>query len=208
MKHKSMTISYEEGNILYLNITNACQCHCIFCVRKNGDNVFDSDPLWLEHTPTFEEIKVDLEKRNIASYDEIVFCGFGEPTCRLDMIIKVCDWLHTIKNCPKIRLNTNGLAQLMQKNEESVPKTLKGRIDAVSVSLNAPNAEVYGRLTVPDYDAQTAFKACQDFILECKKYIPEVKTTAVSILSDEEAKQTGELAKKLGVPFRVRKWDH
>lgn len=201
-KKTSMTISYEAGGDLYLNITNACPCRCIFCIRNNGDNVYDTDPLWLEHTPTFDEIKENLEKRDLSKYREIVFCGFGEPTSRFDMIKQVCDYLHTRKDCPKIRLNTNGLMNHFLKRD-GIPE-LAGKIDSVSVSLNAGNAKEYGRVTCPGFDSDEAFKTVCDFITEAKKYIPEVKTTVVGILSPEETESAKKKAAELGVPLRVR----
>ena len=90
---KAMTISYEVGNNLYLNITNKCPCACTFCIRNNADGAYGSDPLWLEHEPTLEEIFADFEKRDIKKYDEIVFCGYGEPTERLETLIKSAEYL-------------------------------------------------------------------------------------------------------------------
>ena len=81
---KAMTISYEVGNNLYLNLTNRCPCACTFCIRNHADGAYGSDPLWLEHEPTMDEIKADLSKRDLTKYDDIVFCGYGEPTERLD----------------------------------------------------------------------------------------------------------------------------
>ena len=85
---KAMNISYEIGNKLYLNITNKCPCNCTFCIRNNGDGAYGSDPLWLEHQPTAEEIIADIKKRDLDKYSEVVFCGYGEPTCELETLLK------------------------------------------------------------------------------------------------------------------------
>ena len=74
---KAMTISYEVGDNLYLNLTNKCPCACTFCIRNSADGAYGSDPLWLEHEPDFDEIMSDIDKRDLSKYKEIVFCGYG-----------------------------------------------------------------------------------------------------------------------------------
>jgi radical SAM enzyme (TIGR04100 family) len=206
MKKTAMTIAYIVGDNLYLNITNSCPCHCVFCIRNNGDNAYDSDPLWLEHMPSLMEIKKAIGAYDLSKFKEIVFCGFGEPTSRFDTMIDVCDYLHTLPNCPKIRLNTNGLTDLMTR--KNTPELLKGKVDIVSVSLNAGDAETYGRVTRPNYDSKTAYDAVIKYILDCKKHIPEVTTSLVDIISEEEIAKAKEKADELGVPLRVRKYEH
>ena len=90
---RSMTLTYEVGSGLYVNITNKCPCACTFCIRNNGDGAYGSDPLWLEHQPSAEEIIDDLKKRDLEKYSEVVFCGYGEPTCELDVMLKVADYI-------------------------------------------------------------------------------------------------------------------
>lgn len=206
MKHTAMTISYVVGDKLYLNITNACPCHCVFCIRNNGDGAYDSDPLWLEHMPTLTEIKNDLKKRNLSEYTEIVFCGYGEPTTRFDTLLDVCDYLKKIPECPKIRLNTNGLTDLMTK--KNTPPLLKGRIDAVSVSLNAGDWETYGKVTKPNFDYKTSFEAVCKYITDCKQYIPEVTTSLVDVISKEQIEKAKAKADELGVTLRIRAYEH
>ena len=78
------TITYEYGGGLYVNLTNRCDCACVFCLRHNGHKgSIYADDLWLDHEPTREEALADLLSRDLAGYPEIVFCGFGEPTFRL-----------------------------------------------------------------------------------------------------------------------------
>ena len=83
---KAMTISYAVGKNLYLNLTNRCPCACTFCIRSFGDSAYGSDPLWLEHEPSYEEVCADLQQRDLSSYQEVVFCGFGEPTERMELL--------------------------------------------------------------------------------------------------------------------------
>lgn len=206
MKHTAMTISYVVGDSLYLNITNACPCSCVFCIRNNGDGAYDSDPLWLEHMPTLTEIKNDIKKRNLSEYKEIVFCGYGEPTSRFDTLLDVCDFLKKQPDCPPVRLNTNGLTDLMTK--KNTPPMLKGRIDAVSISLNAGDFETYGRVTRPNFDYETAYNAVCKYIKDCKEYIPSVTTTLVDVITADEIEKAKEKAKELGVTLRVRAYEH
>ena len=203
-----MTITYGVGNKLYLNITNVCPCRCVFCIRNNGDSAYDSDPLWLDHAPSFEEIKAAIDEKDLSRYKEVVFCGFGEPTCRIDALMETADYLRTKEDCPPIRLNTNGLTKLFYKGKVDAPKCLAGKIDTVSVSLNAGDADEYARVTVPAFGAEESFAAVTEFILEAKKYIPTVKATLVDAMSDEEIEKAKKYAEKLGVPLRIREWEH
>ena len=68
---KAMTISYEVGSNLYLNLTNKCPCSCTFCIRNHADGAYGSDPLWLAHEPTWDEIIMNLRKRDLKKYKEI-----------------------------------------------------------------------------------------------------------------------------------------
>ncbi|MBQ2264407.1 MAG: radical SAM protein, partial [Oscillospiraceae bacterium] len=86
---KAMTLSYEAGENLYINVTNRCPCACTFCIRNNGDGAYGSDPLWLEHEPDLEEMKADLAKRDLSGYRNIVFCGYGEPLMRLKFVCEL-----------------------------------------------------------------------------------------------------------------------
>ena len=86
-----MTILYPAKDGLYVNLTNRCPCSCTFCLRNNGDGVYGSGSLWLEHEPSFEEILEELKKQNLAQYNELVFCGYGEPTERLDVLLQIAD---------------------------------------------------------------------------------------------------------------------
>src|SRR5699024_11134708 len=95
---KSMTLSYEVGKGLYLNITNKCPCNCTFCIRNNGDGAYGSDPLWLERQPAAVEIIEDLKSRDLDGYDEIVFCGYGEPTCELEILKETARYIRPVTN--------------------------------------------------------------------------------------------------------------
>lgn len=201
---KAMTISYEVGKNLYLNLTNQCPCACTFCIRNNGDGAYGSDPLWLEHEPTMEEIKADFSKRDISAYNEIIFCGFGEPTCRLDVLIETAEWLRN--NCAdvKLRLNTNGLGDLV--NSRPVAEELCEVIDTISVSLNAGTKDEYMKVTRPKYE--NAWEAMQKFTADCVKTgKSQVVMSVVDVIPPEQIEASRNVAESLGATLRVRTYD-
>lgn len=143
-----MTITYAGRNGIYVNLTNRCPCACTFCLRQNRDKVFNSDSLWLEREPTVKEICDSIDTWDLAQYEEIVFCGYGEPTERLEDLLKVAEYIKSKSSIP-IRINTNGLADLIAG--EKVAHKLEGLIDTVSISLNATNKEDYLKLVRPKF---------------------------------------------------------
>lgn len=202
--NKAMTISYEVGNNLYLNLTNKCPCACTFCIRNNADGAYGSDPLWLEHEPSIDEIKADLSKRDIASYDEIVFCGYGEPTERLETLLETAGFLRSIKGCPVLRINTNGLGDLI--HGRSIAEELCSALDVVSVSLNAGTKDEYMAVTRPKFPE--AFEAMQKFTADCVKTgKAKVMMSVVDVIPPEQIEASREIAEKLGAVLRVRTYD-
>lgn len=201
---KAMTISYEVGNNLYLNLTNQCPCSCTFCIRNNSDGAYGSDPLWLEHEPTMEEIKADLSKRDISAYSEIIFCGFGEPTCRLDALLETAKWLKKTCADTKLRLNTNGLGDLV--NHRSIAEELCEVIDTISISLNAGTKEEYMKVTRPKFE--NAWEAMQKFTADCVNTgKSQVIMSVVDVISPEQIEASRQVAESLGATLRVRTYD-
>ncbi len=201
---KAMTISYEVGNNLYLNFTNQCPCACTFCIRNNADGAYGSDPLWLEHEPSMDEILADLQKRKLSKYSEIVFCGYGEPTCRLDVLIETAEWLRSKANGVKLRINTNGLGDLI--NGRSIAEELCSVIDIISVSLNAGTKDEYMAVTRPKFE--NAWEAMQKFTADCVKIgSSEVVMSVVDVISAEQINSARTVAESLGAKLRVRKYD-
>ena len=190
-------IAYQIRNSMYLNITNKCTLSCTFCPKNTGDYEVKGHYLKLEKEPTVEEIFQAMGKPE--EYDEVVFCGYGEPTQRLE-IIKVIASRMKHKGVKSVRLNTDGLANLVfQRN---VAAELKGLIDVVSVSLNAADAATYARICPSPY-GEKVFAEIINFIKECKKYIPEVFVTAVA-LPNLDLQAIKKLAQELGVKLRIR----
>ncbi len=201
---KAMTISYEVGNNLYLNFTNKCPCACTFCIRNHADGAYGSDSLWLDHEPTMEEIFADLNKRDMVKYSEVVFCGYGEPTCRLNAVIAVANELKARPNRPILRINTNGLGDLI--NERPIAEELCSVIDIISVSLNAGTKDEYMKVTRPKFD--NAWEAMQKFTSDCVKTgNSEVIMSVVDVIPQEQIEASRLLADSLGAKLRVREYD-
>lgn len=196
-----MTITYRFANNLYLNITNRCSCDCTFCIRLDSDGVGDGDNLWLEREPTVEEIIAALKEQDLTQYGSVVFCGYGEPTERLDVVLKVCRYLKSLPKAPPIRLNTNGLSDLIN-GRETAP-LLEGLVDTVSVSLNAPNAKRYLEIVNPVF-GEGSFEAMLQFAQACKRYVPSVIFSVVDVLSAEETEACETLAALVDIPMRLR----
>lgn len=199
-----MTITYPVTTGLYVNITNRCPCACTFCVRNKKDHVFESDSLWLEREPTVQEICDSLDTWDLAKYEEVVFCGFGEPTERLYDLLEVAKYIKS-KSDIKTRINTNGLADLIWK-KSTAPK-LKGLIDAVSISLNATNKEDYLEVVRPKFGIES-FDAMLQFTKDCTEYVPSVMMTVVDVVTTkEEQEKCREICESVGAIFRVRPYN-
>lgn len=198
-----MTISYPYEGALYLNLTNRCDCACVFCLRANGHKgSIYADDLWLEHEPSREEILADLDKRDLSEWRELVFCGFGEPTYRLEDALWLIDELKKRGPVPPVRLNTNGHANLIWGRD--VTPDLRGRFDVVSVSLNAPSMERYCALTRPRA-GEVAWESMLDFTKKAVGHVPDVCMTIVDKgLEPGELEACQKLTASLGARLRVR----
>lgn len=204
MKHKAMTILYEVHDNLYVNLTNKCPCACTFCLRQTRESMENSEPLWLEHTPSLGEVLAAFEERDMDKYREVVFCGFGEPTEALDVLLETARFVKERFQKP-VRINTNGLGSLI--NGRDIAPLLEGLVDTVSVSLNTPDEERYFELVRPKFGRQS-FGAMLDFASECKKYVPNVVlTTVATTLTKEQEEQCRAICERLGVTYRIRPWE-
>lgn len=198
-----MTITYELGNSLYVNVTNRCSNACNFCVRLTHDDVNGEDNLWLDREPTVDEIKADFETRDLDKYEAVVFCGYGEPMMRTDDVLEVAKWLKEKNPAVKIRINTNGQANLINKRD--VTPELGGIIDAVSISLNAENAQKYQQVCASEF-GEEAYDGLLKFARLAKEYVPEVVFSVVDVMSKEEIEACRKIAADCGVSFRVREY--
>ena len=195
-----MTILYDYEDSLYVNLTNKCPCACVFCIRKETDHVGNSDSLWLDHEPTVEEVKKEFKNFDLNKYEEIVFCGYGEPLVRINEVVEVAKYIRSISNI-KIRVNTNGLSDLIHNKKTA--QMLKDNIDAVSISLNAPNKVKYNEVTKPKF-GEKSYEALLDFATDFKKYIKEVNFSVVDEINEKEIQESKELAESMNIPLRVR----
>ncbi|MDD4956444.1 MAG: YchF/TatD family DNA exonuclease [Candidatus Omnitrophica bacterium] len=194
---ESFSIAYPIRGSLYLNITNRCTNRCSFCTRQYSDYV-KGHKLALPSEPPAEEVISAMG--DISGYDEIVFCGYGEPTLRLDVIKDVAAEIK--KKGKKVRLNTNGEGDLI--NSRKIAPELKGLVDSVSISLNAPDAGTYVKLCEPVFGDGT-YRAILEFADECLAEGLEVELTCVDVISEEEVGACRRIAGEHGARFRLRR---
>lgn len=190
-------IAYKIRDTLYLNVTNRCTNVCRFCVRFHTDYVKGHN-LRLEKEPSAEDLIKTIG--NPKNYKEIVFCGYGEPFLRLDLIKEVAKWIK--EQGGRVRVNTNGQGNLIH-GRKILPE-LAGLIDSISISLNAHNSETYNKICNPV--KSDAFEAVIEFIKDAKKYVPFVQVTVVD-LKEVDIKKCEEIANSLGIKFKVRHLD-
>lgn len=197
-------IVYELEGGTYLNITNKCPCNCAFCIRSKGDAVGDAKKLWFDEEPTIEEIKRAIDEYDFTRIDNAVFCGYGEPTNELDKLIESAKYIKSINPSIKLRLNTNGLSDLI--NEKPTAKALSEVFDYISVSLNEPTSEQYDKITRNIYKGK-AFDAMLEFTRECVEHCPYVRMTVVDVISPEDIEKSRIVCESTGAHFHVRSFE-
>ena len=202
-----MTITYQVKQSVYVNLTNRCPCACRFCLRNNGSGVFGSGPLWLEREPTLEEVTASLDGWDYARFREVVFCGYGEPTERLDVLLAAADHLKRRDAALRVRVNTNGLSDLV--NGKPTAALFAGKVDCLSISLNTDDAAEYLDLCRPKFGA-AAYPALLAFTKEAAAVVPEVVMTVVGepVTSLEKQARCRVLAESLGARLRVRPYEN
>ncbi len=193
------TVAYTIDGRLYLNITDRCTLTCAFCPKTLGSHQIRDYDLTLDHRPGFDEIVAAIG--DPTAYTEVVFCGYGEPTLRLDLLLKIAGWIK--QHDGRVRINTDGLASLANKRD--VLPGMAGLIDAVSVSLNAQSPDIYNRHCQPALHG--AYQAVLAFIQEAPRYIPEVTATAVDGLEGVDIAACERIARMCGARFRRRMLD-
>lgn len=189
--------TYEIGGNLYINLTSKCTNACTFCVHNEKADYF-GHKLWLSREPSAEEVLARIPA-DIARYKEYVFCGFGEPTLRLETMLEVAAALKA--RGAVTRLNTNGQANIIWKRD--VSGELKGKIDKINVSLNEATAKDYAALCRPAF-GEAAFEGLQDFARRCAAQGIETWFSVVDIIGEEKIAACREIAKRCGVTLKVR----
>ena len=166
--------------------------------------IYGSDSLWLDREPTVQEVCDSIDTWDLSKYNEIVFCGYGEPTERLYDLLEVAKYIKS-KSDIKIRINTNGLADLIW-NEKTASK-LEGLIDTVSVSLNATNKEEYLKVVRPKFGIDS-YDAMLNFTKDCSKYVPNVVMTVVDVVTSKEDQELCRtICESVGAVLRVRPYE-
>lgn len=189
-------LSYQIEDRLYLNITDRCTLSCAFCPKNNGSMDLHEYDLSLDHRPTAEEVIASIA--DVSAYSEFVFCGYGEPTLRLDVLLKVAKYLKA--HGGKVRVNTDGLANLVHKR--NVLPELGQCVDSLSVSLNAQNEEIYNRHCLPALSG--SYQAMLEFLRLAPHYIENVSASALAGLEGVDIEACERIASECGVKFKKR----
>jgi len=196
---KKNTITYVINNKLYINLTNKCNLHCVFCQRERERNFWVKGYwVWVDRDPSVEEVIKEIGDPK--KYDEVVFCGYGEPTLRFSVLKEIAKWVK--QRGGKVRVDTNGLMFTFLPKEKL--KELKGLVDTFSVSLNAPDKETYEAVCRPAQ--KNAFENVLEFIREAKKLGFEVVVSAVDY-NGVDMRKTEELVKSLGAKWKYRTYE-
>jgi TatD DNase family protein len=182
-------------NALYINLTIRCNADCVFCDRK-GEAVIKGHNLRITREPTVEEVIREIG--DPTKYDEIVFCGYGEPTIRLDAVKEISKWVK--EHGGKTRLNTDGHGNVI--NKRNIVPELVGLLDAVSISLNTTDPKQYGELM--QIDGERFFRAMVEFAKESVKVIPKVVMTIVDLNEVDEQKARRFVEEEIGATFSIR----
>lgn len=194
-------IIYTYNGKPYLNITNQCPCACEFCIRAESDGLGSAATLWHAADPTWEEIEQAMTAFDFSQANQAVFCGYGEPFCALDHLRRSAAWLKERYPGLALRVNTNGLGDLINGRETA--GDLQGLVDTMSISLNAPNAARYNALVRPSF-GEAAYPAMLAFAKDCKAMYPRVVFSVVDVITPEEIEQCRKIAQDMEIPLRVR----
>ncbi len=197
-------IVYTLEGGTYFNITNKCPCDCAFCIRSKGEAVGEAKRLWFDKEPDFEEIKSAIDAYDFTDVETAVFCGYGEPTSALDNLIKTAEYVKSVKPDIKLRINTNGLSDLI--NGRSTAAEICKVIDIISVSLNETDSEKYDKITRNIFPGK-AFDAMIKFTRDCVEQGNEVRMTVVDVISKEDIEKSREICESIGAKFIVRSFE-
>jgi TatD family-associated radical SAM protein len=194
------------GKNIYVNMTNKCPCNCVFCLRHTKE-MMEGNNLWLKDgEPGVDEVLEMFSQYDLSVINELIFCGFGEPLERLDDVCTVVDTLKQKYPALKVRVNTIGLANLIY--DRDVTPELSGRVDTISISLNAPNEEEFLELTRSRFGIKS-YEALKEFAVLAKRYVPNVVMTVVEqVMPEEKIEICQKICDELGVTLRVRPFEN
>lgn len=202
----------EEQNLVYLldgkiyiNLTNRCTNDCVFCIRTLKDDVCGAN-LWLKNDSVTAEEVINQLKILKKDETEIIFCGYGEPTLKLDVLKEVAKFIKDNYKGVRVRLNTNGHANAIYKR--NIIPEIKDLVDEISVSLNAENDELYRAMAQPNLKCENVLDVVKSFIKESSDAgIPTVASVVEGYKDFEiDLEKCEQIATSLGAKFRVRKW--
>jgi TatD DNase family protein len=202
IRHEQAVVVYKIRDSLYINVTDKCSSDCIFCPRFDDKTVKGYD-LTLERDPEVADVLREVSAHK-GAFKEICFCGLGEPLMRFEFVLDTAKRLKEKDPAIKLRIDTNGQGNLI--NKKNILPDLKGHIDKICVSLNAHNAETYHAIVKPHFPGDV-YREVKDFILEAKKYIPEVEVTCLDFPGVDVAAVKRIAQEELGVAFRLRYYD-
>jgi TatD family-associated radical SAM protein len=193
------TLVYDIGNKRYVNLTNACTLQCQFCPKHNGSTQVHDYDLFIKKQPSADDIIVALA--DLSGIEEVVFCGFGESTLRLLPLLEVAAYVKG-QGVP-VRVNTDGLGNLV--HQRNILPDLAAVVDALSISLNAQNEDVYNQHCKPKKPG--AYQAVREFIALAPKYIPKVEVSAIDGLKGVDISACQQIAEASGAQFKRRELD-
>jgi TatD DNase family protein len=188
-------IAYQIRDSLYLNITNRCTNRCTFCAKFH-DYTVKGHQLKLDHEPDYNEVIAAIG--DPTNYAEVVFCGYGEPLLRLELVKQLATWLK--QHQVRVRINTDGQANLVHKR--NIIPELMGIVDELSISLNAQDARQYQQLCHSTF-GEAGYTSVKEFIQLAAQSIPQVTASAVTVPGVNIA-DCAQIATELGAKFRPR----
>ena len=199
----SIIYKFEGG--IYFNITNKCPCKCAFCIRDKKQAIGDAKNLFHDTEPTLADIEKAIDSFDFGNADRVVFCGYGEPTNALENLLFAADYMKEKHPQIKLRLNTNGLSDLI--NGRKTAKDICNRFDFVSVSLNAPDSESYDKITRNIYPGK-AFDSMLEFTRDCVECGVRVRMSVVDVIGEESVEKAKKIAENTGAEFICRSYEN
>lgn len=197
-------LAYLLDGKVYINLTNSCTNDCVFCIRSIKEDVVGANLFLNTENVKAEDVIAQLEAMHDKLSSEIIFCGYGEPMLKLEVIKQVAKYIKEKYPNTILRINTNGHANLVYKR--NVLPELKGLIDKFSVSLNGENEEVYNELSQPHIEG--AYEGVKEFIALAVKEGFDTTATIVTGYKNYKVDMPKciEITKELGANFRERPW--